>query len=82
MRPFTIFAVFALSSLSSIAVMIGVLILDAPFMISMMRGTPRVTSNDRLRNNVQNQSMYNRMPKFQQAFGRTLMINIVDNIVK
>lgn len=43
-RPFTILATAGLSSHERVAVIIGVLILLAPFIISFMRGTPSVTS--------------------------------------
>jgi len=42
-RAFTILALTALCSLTSLAVMIGVLIYDVALMISLMRGTPSVT---------------------------------------
>ena len=52
MRPLTIRAVFTLLLHSRAAVMMGVLIFLAPFIISLIRGTPSVTSKTELKYHI------------------------------
>lgn len=70
MRPLTIRAVFTLLLHSRAAVMMGVLILLAPFIISLIRGTPSVTSNTELKYHIGDQKKKIQKTQQPKALGK------------